>query len=177
MIGGEVAYFEKGPAHLNGEEALAYVRMRKQDPLGDMARNERQREVLTVLMDKLVSTEGLLNLNKILKAVGSNLTHNFNTEDIPSLANTYRKSKNNLLRYEFRSEGANINGVWYELWSTRERERVSTLLQKQLEYQPSTPLDPSPLSEWEENFAAEHDDDPESVYEENKKVENELNYQ
>lgn len=175
MIGGEIAYFEQGPAHLSGEEALAYVRMRKQDPLGDMARNERQREVLTVLMDKLVSTDGLFNLDKILKAVGANFTHNFNTEDIPSLANIYRKSRNNLLRYEFRSEGAKINGIWYELWSTQERTHVSTLLQKQLEYQPTTPLEPSPLSEWEENYAARHDNDSEPVYEENIKVEDALN--
>jgi LCP family protein required for cell wall assembly len=37
MSGGKYTYFTKGPMHLNGSEALAYVRMRKKDPEGIMA--------------------------------------------------------------------------------------------------------------------------------------------
>ncbi|SFI65177.1 LCP family protein [Thermoflavimicrobium dichotomicum] len=171
MIGGEWAYFKPGPAHLDGAHALAYVRMRKQDPLGDMSRNSRQREVITQLMDKLVSTNAVLKFNDIMKAVGGNFNHNFNTSDIAQLAKIYQLCKGNIQRYEFRSEGTWINGGWYELWSNNERSKVSHMLQKQLEYQPAKALEPSPLNEWEEQFAAQHDNDQESVYEENEKTE------
>ncbi len=39
-------HFKQGKHDLNGEEALAYVRMRKQDPNGDYGRAARQRQVL-----------------------------------------------------------------------------------------------------------------------------------
>ncbi|RAL24555.1 LCP family protein [Thermoflavimicrobium daqui] len=174
MIGGKWAHFKPGPTHLDGAHALAYVRMRKQDPLGDMARNERQREVIMKLMDKLVSADALLQFNDVVKAVGANFSHNFSTGDIPSLAKIYQMSKGNIQRYQFRSEGTWINGGWYELWSNREREEVSFILQKQLDYKATKSLEPSPLSDWEEKFAAMHDNDPESVYQDNKEIEKDL---
>ncbi|VTR48112.1 Membrane-bound protein lytR [Actinobacillus pleuropneumoniae] len=38
--------FDQGVLDLNGEEALAFSRMRFEDPKGDLGRNTRQREVL-----------------------------------------------------------------------------------------------------------------------------------
>src|SRR5699024_63461 len=35
--------FDTGKIQLDGDKALAYVRMRKQDPQGDVGRNDRQR--------------------------------------------------------------------------------------------------------------------------------------
>ena len=66
-------YFTKGPMHLNGDQALSYVRMRKRDPRGDLGRNERQREVLMDLMDKAVSFKGLTKINEILTSWAKHL--------------------------------------------------------------------------------------------------------
>ena len=41
--------FKQGQQELNGEEALAYVRMRKQDPNGDYGRAARQRQLLAAV--------------------------------------------------------------------------------------------------------------------------------
>lgn len=69
--------FKKGTQHLNGEEALDYVRQRYQFPDGDFARVRHQQEFLRALMDKAVSTGTVTNpakLNAFLKAATKAMT-------------------------------------------------------------------------------------------------------
>ena len=47
--------FTKGTMHLNGAEALDYVRQRKQFPDGDFARMRHQQQLLKVMLDKAAS--------------------------------------------------------------------------------------------------------------------------
>ncbi|MBY8873655.1 LCP family protein [Micromonospora sp. PLK6-60] len=64
--------FNKGTNHMNGEEALDWIRQRKQFPQGDFARMRHQQEFLRALMDKAASTGTLSNpkkLNDFLRAV------------------------------------------------------------------------------------------------------------
>ena len=69
--------FTKGVNHMNGTEALDWVRQRKQFPDGDFARMRHQQEFLKALMDKAASTGTLSNpkkLNDFLKAVTAAVT-------------------------------------------------------------------------------------------------------
>ncbi|MFE9689733.1 LCP family protein [Micromonospora sp. NPDC005806] len=69
--------FTKGVNHMNGAEALDWVRQRKQFPDGDFARMRHQQEFLKALMDKAASTGTLTNPNKLngfLKAVTAAVT-------------------------------------------------------------------------------------------------------
>jgi LCP family protein required for cell wall assembly len=69
--------FKQGMNHLNGAEALDYIRQRKQFPDGDFARMRHQQEFLRALMDKAVSTGTLANppkLNAFLRSVTDALT-------------------------------------------------------------------------------------------------------
>ncbi|MEV4535562.1 LCP family protein [Asanoa sp. NPDC049518] len=69
--------FQKGVNHMNGEEALDWVRQRKQFPEGDFARMRHQQDFLRALMDKAASTGTLTNpgkLNSFLKAVTNAVT-------------------------------------------------------------------------------------------------------
>jgi LCP family protein required for cell wall assembly len=50
-----------GCQELNGTNALGYVRMRKSDPLGDLGRVQRQREMIGAVADKAVSPWTFLN--------------------------------------------------------------------------------------------------------------------
>ena len=52
-------YLAPGPQHLNGQEALEYVRTRHADLGGDFGRTERQQQVLTQLKMKLSSTDSI----------------------------------------------------------------------------------------------------------------------
>lgn len=54
---------------LDGQLALAYVRMRKQDPKGDFGRIQRQQQFLRVLMSKVTSIGFLTDLPRLLKLV------------------------------------------------------------------------------------------------------------
>jgi LCP family protein required for cell wall assembly len=57
--------FKKGTMHMNGAEALDWIRQRKQFPQGDFARMRHQQEFLRALMDKAVSTGTLTSPGKL----------------------------------------------------------------------------------------------------------------
>ncbi|PTS31572.1 LytR family transcriptional regulator, partial [Lactobacillus helveticus] len=56
--------------------ALAYSRMRYDDPKGDYGRQERQRQGIVTLIKKAVSISSLSNLDSILTTVSSNVRTN-----------------------------------------------------------------------------------------------------
>ena len=80
---------EEGIQELDGERALGYARMRKQDPRGDFGRQERQREVIEALADELISFRSLTNIAPILNAISPNLSTNMNPQQITAVASNY----------------------------------------------------------------------------------------
>jgi LCP family protein required for cell wall assembly len=69
--------FTKGTMHMNGAQALDWIRQRKQFPDGDFARMRHQQEFLRALLDKAASSGTLSNparLNAFLKSVTSAVT-------------------------------------------------------------------------------------------------------
>ncbi len=69
--------FSEGTNHMNGAEALDWIRQRKQFPDGDFARMRHQQEFLRALMDKAASTGTLTNpkkLNAFLRSVTDAVT-------------------------------------------------------------------------------------------------------
>ncbi|MFF5176333.1 LCP family protein [Micromonospora sp. NPDC000089] len=64
--------FTKGTMHMDGNQALDWIRQRKQFPQGDFARMRHQQEFLRAIMDKAASTGTLSNpakLNAFLQSV------------------------------------------------------------------------------------------------------------
>ncbi len=55
----------------DGELALGYVRMRKQDPRGDFGRIDRQQEFMRVLMQKVKSIGFLLDIPRLIRTVNA----------------------------------------------------------------------------------------------------------
>jgi LCP family protein required for cell wall assembly len=69
--------FTKGTMHMDGDQALDWVRQRKQFPRGDFARMQHQQQFLKALMDKAASSGTLTSptkLNAFLKAVTAAVT-------------------------------------------------------------------------------------------------------
>ncbi|MDY5132287.1 LCP family protein [Actinotignum urinale] len=56
---------------VNGQQALAFSRMRKADPLGDIGRTNRQRQVVSKVISKAASTSTLINPFRQRQLVGS----------------------------------------------------------------------------------------------------------
>ncbi|SCL20860.1 transcriptional attenuator, LytR family [Micromonospora rhizosphaerae] len=79
--------FKKGTQHLDGAEALDYVRQRHQFTDGDFSRERHQREFLQALLDRAASIGTLSNpvkLNAFLQAVTKSVTvdKNFDLVDV-----------------------------------------------------------------------------------------------
>ena len=101
---------------LNGEEALAYSRIRYSGN-GDYERTERQRTVLNSLFNKMATlsvTEVPKYLGKILPFVETSLS---NSEILSLATTTFTINNFNLNQARFPedelSHGEMINGVWY----------------------------------------------------------------
>ncbi|WP_106496191.1 LCP family protein [Lentibacillus sp. Marseille-P4043] len=71
-----------GEQKLNGEEALAFARTRKQD--NDIERGKRQQEVIKAVMKKAVSMNSILKIDNIIEAVGKNMTTNMTFDEMKS---------------------------------------------------------------------------------------------
>ncbi|RAL25980.1 LCP family protein [Thermoflavimicrobium daqui] len=137
MIGGQMAHFKPGKSHLNGAQALAYVRMRKQDPLGDKGRNMRQQEVIHQLMDKMVSFESIAKFNSLVQAVGNNFTYSFKPNQFLDLKNIYSEIPRNKIKTIQLKSTADPQRNYIELVSEQELARVTKELQDQLELKPT----------------------------------------
>jgi polyisoprenyl-teichoic acid--peptidoglycan teichoic acid transferase len=136
--------FQKGPQHLNGEEALAYARMRKKDPTGDHGRNVRQQQVLSQLLAKMVQFKGISKFTEITKVIEDNVSYSFNPSDFLTLQTTYHKVKENteIMKLNTVSEkkkhlfAGKYKDIWFEICSPTEQKRISQALQQQINYTP-----------------------------------------
>lgn len=63
--------FTEGTQHMNGEQALTFVRQRKQFADGDFQRNRNQQAVLMGIADKLISADTLSDPLKLKDTVGT----------------------------------------------------------------------------------------------------------
>ncbi|CAM4331825.1 LCP family protein [Paenibacillus macerans] len=86
---------KKGAQHLNGEDALGYVRYRKSNcrprtkGSDDFDRNRRQNEVLHALIDQAKSLNGVLGAGKVIQSVGKNLETDLESEQMKNLISAY----------------------------------------------------------------------------------------
>lgn len=80
-------YLPPGPQHLNGEQALEYVRSRHSDLIGDIGRTQRQQQVLEALKKKLTVSSVLANLSQIIKDVTGQVYTDLSESEMIAFAN------------------------------------------------------------------------------------------
>ncbi|WP_261665156.1 LCP family protein [Deinococcus sp. Marseille-Q6407] len=119
--------FTPGPVRLNGEQALAYTRMRKQDPRGDLGRNQRQQEVIRSLMTALGSRSPE-ELQALLPQLQSQVRTNFSPSEVVALRRTQAYALQHQSTLKPAGENRRIEGLWYYLVSDQERQRLHLLL-------------------------------------------------
>lgn len=125
-------HFQKGAVPLNGKKALAYVRMRHQDPNGDFGRNERQRKIITGVIDKAASIKSVTRFDDILNALGKNVKTNMTFDDMMNIQKNYRNCRNNIYEYEVKGTGQMINNIYYLVVPDKEKAKVSKMLKDNL---------------------------------------------
>ena len=126
--------FKKGKIKLNGEEALAYVRMRKEDPRGDFGRQDRQKQVIQGVLSKGASVNSLLNYKDIFGTISKNVRTNMTFEEMINVQANYRDAVGQIDQLYFEEgQGKRINGIWYYIMNDEELETVSNTLKTHLE--------------------------------------------
>ncbi|WP_061776100.1 LCP family protein [Levilactobacillus senmaizukei] len=124
--------FKKGvETHMNGKRALAYSRMRDDDPKGDYGRQTRQRKVIMALLNKSGSVSTLLNesfISSLSKTTQTDLTFN----DLTALAQNYRAATKHITTTHLQGTGTTIDGQSMEVASQTELQRVTDYIRKGL---------------------------------------------
>jgi polyisoprenyl-teichoic acid--peptidoglycan teichoic acid transferase len=127
--------FKEGKQKLNGEEALVYARMRKKDPRGDFGRNERQRQIVTSLMDKVLSPKTFLKADDLAEEVGDNIETNMKIKEGLAFVQKYNDfSKSSLEQIEFSGTDQYYSGVYYFIPDEERTEEIKEELQDHLDY-------------------------------------------
>lgn len=76
-----------GPQHLNGEQALDYVRSRHADLVGDIGRTQRQQQVLDALKKKLNLSSVVNNLSQLIKDIQGQVYTDLSESEMLAFAN------------------------------------------------------------------------------------------
>ncbi|KAA9015477.1 LCP family glycopolymer transferase [Niallia endozanthoxylica] len=125
-------YLSKGEHHLNGEEALQYARMRKEDPNGDFGRQERQREVISKVIQKGASFSTLTNYDEVLEALSDNIKTNLTMQEIIGMQKSYRTAADNIEKMQIEGTNDYTNGVYYYMVEDETRQQLSDQLREHL---------------------------------------------
>ena len=106
--------YAEGKIKLTGLEASGYARMRKQDPLGDMGRQIRQRQVLEAVGMKLAGPDILTNLEEVSRVLKNNFSTNITFSEAAQLAQENQAGFERLKPLKLEGEGyIASDGVWY----------------------------------------------------------------
>ena len=130
-------HFKKGHYYrLHGKKALAYIRERHEDPLGDYGRQIRQRQVLKALMKKIMKPKVLMNkkaINKITKHVKTDVTK----KDVIPLGINYASALKHMKAGHAQGSSKDVWNLNYGLMevenmSPQEDRRVTNLIKKNM---------------------------------------------
>lgn len=130
-------HFKKGHYyHLHGKKALAYIRERHEDPLGDYGRQIRQRQVLKALTRKLVKPKVLLN-TEIVKNVSKNVKSDIDKKELITLLRFYLKALKHMSTDHAQGEAKDVYNMNYGLMEVekmpqKERDRITHKVQKHM---------------------------------------------
>ena len=80
-------YLAPGPQHLNGLQALEYVRSRHADLVGDIGRTNRQQEILQALKKKLTAPNIINHFQQLISDMAGKVYTDMSPQEIVAFAN------------------------------------------------------------------------------------------
>jgi polyisoprenyl-teichoic acid--peptidoglycan teichoic acid transferase len=126
--------FPEGELELSGKEALAFSRMRYEDPRGDFGRQLRQREVIQAVIREGASVSSLWNFGDIFDTLGNNIKTNLKFEEMVNIQKNYRAASNKIEQIKIQDgAGTKIDGVYYYVIPDAEITRIQDILKKHME--------------------------------------------
>ncbi|PPA70303.1 LytR family transcriptional regulator [Jeotgalibacillus proteolyticus] len=126
--------FPEGELKLDGHEALAYSRMRYEDPNGDFGRQERQRKIIQGVVREGASLNSLWNFSNIFDALGNNIKTNLTFKQMVDIQSEYRSAASNFEQTSIQNgSGERIDGIYYYVVPAEELTAVQTALKEHLD--------------------------------------------
>lgn len=101
--------------HLDGGEAMAFIRSRKEEGAGgDFGRQERQQLVLQGLANKLSGVSSIANFNALMDQLGNNVTTDLSLGELNTIRSKYKDANDTVNRHTLEgSGGIQDDGVYY----------------------------------------------------------------
>ena len=125
--------YAEGPIHLDGDSALSYVRMRKNDLLGDFGRQERQKQVLLAILKEGASFNSLLNYKDLLSSLADNIRTNMTFGQMMDIQKGYKAALTNVESITLANgSGKRMNDIWYYVPDDNEMSEVTMTLKEHL---------------------------------------------
>ncbi|MBU9723066.1 MULTISPECIES: LCP family protein [Bacillaceae] len=124
--------FNEGEIFLEGDQALAFARMRKQDTRGDFGRNDRQRQIVMAIIEEGAQFSSITRAGSILDALGDNVLTDVSFDNMVKIQEKYRSARHNMETIEITGSGTRIDNIYYLVVPEEERLRVSGELRTHL---------------------------------------------
>lgn len=129
--------FKQGIMRLNGDQSLAFARMRKSDPRGDFGRMKRQQELIRGIIHQSTSLHSLTQLADVLEHLSTNVKTDITPVHILKLQRLYANLPSEQFRScEINGKNTKINGVYYFQVSKQEQQRIHRQLAEHIDWQP-----------------------------------------
>lgn len=125
--------FKEGSLSLTGKEALAYSRMRYEDPRGDFGRQARQRQVIEAVIREGASVSSLWNYGDIFGAIGENVKTNLTLDEMVEIQKNYKSATGSISQSQIAGEGTKIGGIYYYIVPEEEKQKVQSELKDHLD--------------------------------------------
>lgn len=130
----EGKHFQKGNIHLTGDQALAYTRMRKEDPRGDFGRQMRQRQVMQAVIKKGASFSSLTGYGDVLAAIQKNVKTNLTQDQMFDMQKNYKDCLKNSEDIQIPGDGHKAaDGIWYYYVPDAAKQDLTNKLRSHLE--------------------------------------------
>lgn len=125
--------FYEGQMDVDGRYALAYVRMRMEDPRGDIGRNERQQQVVKGIIQKALSLSTITKVDDLAKEFGDNVTTNMSISDGLAFFKEYKNFNiNNIEQYALKTHSKRIDGIHYQIVEDESLDEIKGILKEHL---------------------------------------------
>ena len=126
-------HFAEGTLNLNGEQALAYSRMRYEDPRGDFGRQLRQRQIIQAVLNEGASFTSLTRFDGILDALGDNVKTDLSFSQLVTIQQNYKEAAKSLEQIQMEGKGTTINKIYYYIPSEDSLTSLQDTLKKHLQ--------------------------------------------
>ncbi len=125
-----------GMQHLNGSEALALARTRKQD--SDIERGKRQQEILSAIINKVASVGSISKYDDVIEAISKNMKTNMEYDEMKSFLSYLTKGVPRIDTLNLEGTDDMSTGVYYYQLDPASVKEVKETLQNHLEFDPTS---------------------------------------